>query len=50
MGDGSECGVVKIVDFGLVWFVDSGILFKSLYENGLVVILWYCVFELLFGV
>ena len=39
MGDGSECGVVKIADFGLARFVDPGTLLKPLHENGPVVTL-----------
>jgi cyclin-dependent kinase 8/11 len=49
MGDGSECGVVKIADFGLARFVDPGNLLKPLHENGPVVTLWYRAPELLLG-
>ena len=49
MGDGSECGTVKIADFGLARFVDPGNLLRPLYENGPVVTLWYRAPELLLG-
>ena len=49
MGDGSECGVVKIADFGLARYVDPGSVLRPLHENGPVVTLWYRAPELLLG-
>lgn len=49
MGDGSECGVVKIADFGLARFVDPASVLRPLHENGPVVTLWYRAPELLLG-
>ena len=49
MGDGSECGVVKIADFGLARFVDPDSLLEPLHRNGPVVTLWYRAPELLLG-
>ncbi|KAF3788137.1 Cyclin-dependent kinase E-1 [Nymphaea thermarum] len=47
MGDGEEHGVVKIADFGLARIYQAPI--KPLYENGVVVTIWYRAPELLLG-
>ncbi|XP_072962282.1 cyclin-dependent kinase E-1 [Typha angustifolia] len=47
MGDGEEHGVVKIADFGLARIYQAPL--KPLYENGVVVTIWYRAPELLLG-
>jgi len=47
MADGPEQGVVKIADFGLARVFQSPL--RPLYENGVVVTIWYRAPELLFG-
>ncbi|XP_010918105.1 cyclin-dependent kinase E-1 [Elaeis guineensis] len=47
MGEGEEHGVVKIADFGLARIYQAPL--KPLYENGVVVTIWYRAPELLLG-
>eukprot|EP00698_Gefionella_okellyi_P020040 TRINITY_DN6239_c0_g1_i1.p1 TRINITY_DN6239_c0_g1~~TRINITY_DN6239_c0_g1_i1.p1 ORF type:complete len:448 (+),score=90.94 TRINITY_DN6239_c0_g1_i1:41-1384(+) len=47
MGDGPECGTVKIGDFGLARLFRSPL--KELYRDGVVVTVWYRAPELLLG-
>ncbi|XP_051127024.1 cyclin-dependent kinase E-1 isoform X2 [Andrographis paniculata] len=47
MGDGEEQGVVKIADFGLARIYQAPL--KPLFENGVVVTIWYRAPELLLG-
>ncbi|XP_039142083.1 cyclin-dependent kinase E-1 [Dioscorea cayenensis subsp. rotundata] len=47
MGDGEEHGVVKIADFGLARIYQAPL--KPLFENGVVVTIWYRAPELLLG-
>ncbi|KAK4761001.1 hypothetical protein SAY87_005894 [Trapa incisa] len=47
MGEGEEQGVVKIADFGLARIYQAPL--KPLYENGVVVTIWYRAPELLLG-
>ncbi|OAY78140.1 Cyclin-dependent kinase E-1 [Ananas comosus] len=47
MGEGEEHGVVKIADFGLARIYQAPL--KTLYENGVVVTIWYRAPELLLG-
>ncbi|KAM9972154.1 hypothetical protein ACTFIW_003511 [Dictyostelium discoideum] len=47
MGEGKECGTVKIGDFGLARIFQSPL--KPLNENGVVVTIWYRSPELLLG-
>ncbi|KAJ3681642.1 hypothetical protein LUZ60_014215 [Juncus effusus] len=47
MGEGEEQGLVKIADFGLARIYQAPL--KPLYENGVVVTIWYRAPELLLG-
>eukprot|EP01117_Protostelium_nocturnum_P009009 TRINITY_DN3234_c0_g1_i2.p1 TRINITY_DN3234_c0_g1~~TRINITY_DN3234_c0_g1_i2.p1 ORF type:complete len:219 (+),score=74.61 TRINITY_DN3234_c0_g1_i2:658-1314(+) len=47
MAEGPEQGLVKIADFGLARIFQSPL--RALYENGVVVTIWYRAPELLFG-
>ncbi|XP_052622355.1 cyclin-dependent kinase E-1 [Lactuca sativa] len=47
MGDGKEQGVVKIVEFGLARIYQAPL--KPLFDNGVVVTIWYRSLELLLG-
>ncbi|KAJ4773502.1 Protein kinase superfamily protein [Rhynchospora pubera] len=47
MGDGEEHGMIKIGDFGLARIYQAPL--KPLYENGVVVTIWYRAPELLLG-
>mmetsp|Transcript_29711 Transcript_29711/g.41824 ORF Transcript_29711/g.41824 Transcript_29711/m.41824 type:complete len:373 (-) Transcript_29711:67-1185(-) len=47
MAEGPEQGIVKIADFGLARIFQSPL--RPLYENGVVVTIWYRAPELLFG-